>query len=87
MSDAEKRRELVEQIEHDRLSTRERCIVWAMCRNDLKMLPSAKELYYASHSCLTYQLDKIKEKTGLDPRNFYDAMKLLEMAGKDPSQE
>ena len=86
MRETEKRRELLDRIECQTLTTKQRCIVWALCRNDLKVKPAAGELFYGKSS-LAYQIEKIKEKTGLDPRNFYDAIKLLAMIGTDPTRD
>lgn len=86
MRETDKRRDLLDKIESQMLDTKQRCIVWALCRNDLKVKPAAGELFYGNTS-LTYQIEKIKEKTGLDPRKFYDAVRLLEMIGEDPTME
>ncbi len=82
-SRVQSRRKLIETMESLCLTTKERCVVWALCRNDLRTKPAAVDLFYNPGS-LIYQVEKIKEKTGLDPRNFYDAIELLEIIGKDP---
>ena len=45
---------------------------------DIKLATAAKVLY-VHRNTLTYYVDKIKRKTGLDVRNFYDLCKLLEI--------
>jgi carbohydrate diacid regulator len=37
---------------------------------------------YRHRNTLTYHFDKIEENTGLDPRCFYDLVKLLESIGE-----
>lgn len=51
-------------------------IIKCYARNDMKLEPTARELHYHRNS-LIYQMNKIKNETGLDPHKFYDLWKLL----------
>lgn len=84
MNKTEKRREITASVaEKDNLTTREKCVVWAMCRNDLCVNRTADALFY-SRGSIEYRARRIKEKTGYDPRTFYGAKRLLEKIGEDP---
>ena len=68
------------------LTDKEKAVVWAICRHDLSPSAAAGELFYCRNS-IDYQARRIRQKTGLDPKNFYDAIRLLEMIGEDPQRE
>ncbi len=51
-------------------------IVKSYARNNMKLYPTANELHYHRNS-VEYQMDKIKNETGLDPRKFDELCKLL----------
>ena len=57
-------------------------ILRAMFRNNLRAYRVAKDLFYA-RSTVDYHIYRIKEITGLDCRDFYDAIKLLEIYGEE----
>jgi DNA-binding PucR family transcriptional regulator len=42
---------------------------------------TARKLYIHRNTVM-FHFDKVKEKTGLDPRNFYDLIALVKMAKK-----
>lgn len=66
------------------LSELEKDLIKAMCACDLKIERVAKCMCY-SRGNIVYHIEKIADKTGLDPRKFYDLIKLLEMC-KDGQQ-
>ena len=53
-----------------------------MARNDLSTTNVSKELHRHRNTVI-YWIEKMKKKTGLDCRKFYDLVKLLEMVEKD----
>lgn len=83
MSNAEKRREQAREIERLELTTYDKVVIWAMCRNGLNVSRATKDLYYC-RSSVACRVERIKEKTGLNLKDFYDATKLLAMIGEDP---
>lgn len=54
--------------------------ILALSRNGLSKGRVAKERYYSWNS-VNSQTKAIKEKTGLDPCDYYDMGKLLELIG------
>lgn len=56
----------------------DKSVIRAMCRNDLNVLATSRELYFHMNT-IHYRIKKILNETGLDCRKFYDAIKLLEM--------
>ena len=44
---------------------------------DMSLQKAANKLY-VHRNTLTYHIEKIKQRTGLDARRFYDLLKLLE---------
>lgn len=64
------------------LTEREKQIILTVAECDIILTAAAKKLY-VHRNTLIFQLDKIQVKTGLDPRNFYDLVKLVEMVGND----
>lgn len=58
-------------------------IIIAFAENDMSIKRTADAMLYASQN-IQYHLDRIKEKTGLNPRNLFDLVTLYEMAtGKE----
>lgn len=53
-------------------------VILAMCRNNLNVLATARELYFCNNT-IHYRIKKILKETGLDCRKFYDVIKLLEI--------
>lgn len=60
------------------LSELEKDLIKTMCDCDLKIKQVAIRMCY-SRGNITYHIEKILDKTGLDARKFYDLVKLLEM--------
>lgn len=57
-------------------------VIKAYARNNMRGTDAARDLKYHRNSIM-YHFERIHEKTGLDPKNFYDLVKLLRMAGED----
>ena len=53
--------------------------VLAFARHDMKVVAAAEELRI-THNALAYRLDAIYKATHFNPRNFYDLIKLVEIA-------
>ena len=48
---------------------------------DMSLQKAANKLY-VHRNTLTYHIEKIKQRTGLDARRFYDLCRLLEVANE-----
>lgn len=60
-----------------------RSVVIAFAENGMKVEKTARAMCY-HHNNIKYHLENIARKTGLDPRNFFDLIRLYEMAtGKE----
>ena len=60
------------------LSTLEKVIIEAFAEYDMKAFKVSKNIY-VSRGTVLYHAKKIKEKTGLDIRKFYDLCLLLDL--------
>lgn len=56
-------------------------IVHVFAENDMRGNLTAKQLFMCESS-VTYHFRKIRKKTGLNPRNFYDLVKLVQAIKK-----
>ena len=54
----------------------------AFAECDMNASKTAEHMYMCRNA-VVYNLNEIKRKMGLDPRKFYDLIKLLEMVGDD----
>lgn len=54
-------------------------IVVAMANHNMNATDVARAIFVHRNTVL-YHLDKVKRQTGLDPRRFYDLVKLVKMA-------
>ena len=61
-----------------KLSDMEKDLIIAFAKYDMRPYRVAKN-FYVCKATITYHVKKIKEKTGLDMRKFYDLCKLLEI--------
>lgn len=61
------------------MTSKERYIIFAYARNDMNALKTAKNIS-CHRNAVEYHLVKIEEKYGLNPKKFYDLVKLVEMA-------
>lgn len=57
-------------------------IVLAYAENNMNRSETARQ-FYMSYSGLLFRLERIQRITGLDPRKFYDLVKLVEMCKGD----
>ena len=65
----------------NKLSNLDKEIILAFAQNDMRPYRVSKNIYLSKGSIM-YHAKKIKVKTGLDIRKFYDLCKLLEMVNK-----
>ena len=63
---------------------RETILAFADCNMNIR--ETARRLYFGC-TTISYRLGKIHELYGLDPRNFYDLCKLVEMAKEGADEE
>lgn len=54
-------------------------IILAYAENDMKLKPTAQQLYLAEGS-VAYHLEKIQKQMGWNPRKFYDLCYLVGVA-------
>lgn len=59
------------------LTDQEKQIIVSLAENDMKALRVANKLFM-HHNTVEYHIAKIKAKTGLNPKRFYDLIELLE---------
>lgn len=69
-------------IKHKPLDERDFCIILTLAKNNMKATETSYDLD-VHRGTVMYRIAKIKEITGLDPLNFYDLCKLVEMAKKE----
>ena len=60
------------------LTEQEIKIIIALAQNNMKIKVAARSIP-ASYQYIRYNLTKLKRRTGLDPRNFFDLMKLWQI--------
>ena len=60
------------------MTDRQKAIVLAMAEHNMNKVEAGKSLFY-SRSNVLYHCGEIYKQTGLDPRKFYDLVKLVEM--------
>ena len=53
-------------------------VILAFAENNMNASQTSNSLFMHRNT-VVYHLDKVKRKTGLDPCNFYDLMKLIEI--------
>lgn len=54
-------------------------LIVAYVRADMNICEAARKTYYHRNT-FTYQLNRIRKATGLNPRNFFDLCELYEIA-------
>jgi hypothetical protein len=62
-----------------RLTASDAVFILAMAENGLRVHRAAKSMPL-SNNAAAYHVNKMKKEFGLDPRDFYDMLKLLPMA-------
>lgn len=55
-------------------------VIRSMADNDMVVSFVADSLHYHRQN-IKYHINQIRKKTGLDPKRFYDLVKLVEMVG------
>lgn len=61
-------------------------VIKSMCDCDMNVSRVAKKLHYHRDS-IRYQIEKIKEKFGLNPQSFHDLVKLQKMINLEDKEE
>lgn len=61
------------------LDDRDCSVILSLARNNMKATETAYELY-VHRGTILYRIEKIKKITGLDAMNFYDLVKLVDIA-------
>lgn len=65
------------------LKEKDKKIVLALAENDMRAKSAARQLGMHWNG-VYYRMNRIYDQTGLDPRNFYDLQKLVEIANRAP---
>ena len=65
-------------MKNKELSTLDKEIIFALAECDMRPFRVPQKIY-VSKGTVAYHIKKIKEKTGLDAKKFYDLCKLLEI--------
>jgi sugar diacid utilization regulator len=63
----------------------EKKIILEMCENNLHVHSVARACHLTPNTIYA-NLEKIKEKTGLNPRVFYDLVELMDMVREDQEE-
>ena len=69
-----------------KLKRLERVIVVAYADNNMNIAETAKALNYHRNS-IAYHLDQIHKRTGINPKNFYDLVRLIDHIRETDSGE
>jgi len=64
----------------------QRAIIKAFAEHNMNTAATAKALFFHSNNIYEH-LNRVKEKTGLDPRNFFDLHELYKIATTGEEQE
>jgi sugar diacid utilization regulator len=64
----------------------QKSVVIAFAENDMTIYRTAQAMHYHRNN-IHCHLRRVREKTGLDPYNFFDLIKLYEMATADKKTE
>lgn len=65
------------------MDERDKAIIIALAEHNMR-IGEAAEAVFMHRNTVVYHFEKIKRLTGLDPRNFYDLIKLVSMVtGKE----
>ena len=57
-------------------------IILGYAENNMNVSETARKMFFHRNT-LEYHLDKVKKKTGLDPRKFYDLLELVKKYGSE----
>ena len=69
------------EIINEQLTPTQASVIIAYARNAMKVQPTS-EVLFLSYGAVNYNLDRVRQKTGKDPRNFFDLYELVETARK-----
>lgn len=61
------------------MTQQEKEIVLTFADSDMKLYTAANRMHY-NRNTVKYHMGKIKQETGLEPRRFWDLVKLVQMA-------
>jgi carbohydrate diacid regulator len=64
------------------MTNKEKEVILQMCKCDMNVSEVAREMY-SHRNTIVYHLEKIKQRTKLDPLRFYDLVKLREMVNNE----
>lgn len=70
-----------EFVEEGKLTSEQKSYILSYARNDMNLCKTAQE-YGVRYETFWYRFNRIQEKTDLNPRCFYDLIKLVEMANE-----
>ena len=68
------------------MTDKQKEVVIAMAENDLSVTRAARATFY-HHNTIQFHCVQIQKQTGLNPRNFFDMMKLYQMATEEENHE
>lgn len=66
-------------IKRKPLNEKDYRMILLFAKNNMKIQATADEMG-RHYNAVAWRIEKTKEVTGLDPRNFYDLIKLVDMA-------
>ena len=64
------------------MEDRDKKLLKAYAENDMNMIKTSN-VVYLHYNTIRYRFQLIQRETGLNPRNFYDLVKLLKIIGED----
>ena len=65
--------------EKELMTKRQAEAILAFANNGMRLTAAALELY-TTGATISYHLDKVREQTGMNPRDFFDLYELVDMA-------
>lgn len=64
------------------MTEKQKEIIKAYACNKMRLNETGRKLNYHRNT-ICYHMEKVYKETGLDPRDFFDLVKLLRMIGED----
>lgn len=64
----------------------QRAVVFGMAKNDMSVTRTARDMH-CHHNTVQFHCRQIQKQTGLNPRHFFDLIKLYEMATNEECEE
>lgn len=68
------------------LKDKDKAIILALADNGMKWKPAARSINL-HYNTVAYRMDRIYDRTGLDPRNFYDLQELVEIVKEETNND